>query len=226
MSVSPEPVLVCFALREEARPFEKLAGHRPHLRVLLTGMGPVNARRAVRAALAAARPAAVLSCGFAGGLDPALARGDVVFTADPARVWRERLLAAGAKPVKFHCAERIAATAAEKRRLRQSTGADAVEMESGAIEAECRRHGLPCATVRVISDTADEDLPVDFNRFLGPDQRLALTRLLGALVRQPGLLPALLELRRTTRAAAQRLAAVLAAVTVADPPSAGPAPRR
>lgn len=225
MSTSSKRVLVCFALREEARPFEKLAGRRPHVRVLVTGMGVVNAGRAVAAALAAVRPALVLSCGFAGGLDPALARGDAVFAADPGFVWRDRLLAAGAKPVKFHCAERIAATAAEKRRLRESTGADAVEMESAAIVAECRQRGVPSATVRVISDAADEDLPVDFNRFLGPDHRLALSRLLGAALRQPGLLRALLELRRTTREAAQRLARVLAAVTAVDPPSAPPFPR-
>lgn len=225
MSTSSKRVLVCFALREEARPFEKLAGCRPHLRMLITGMGPGNAGRAVAAALAAVRPALVLSCGFAGGLDPALARGDVVFAADPGFVWRDRLLAAGAKPVKFHCAERIAATAAEKRQLRESTGADAVEMESAAIVAECRQRGVPCATVRVISDAAGEDLPLDFNRFLGPNHRLALPRLLGAVLGQPGLLRVLLELHRTTREAAQRLARVLAAVTAVDPPSAPPFPR-
>lgn len=225
MSTSPERVLVCFALRDEARPFEALARRRPHLEVLVTGMGTVNARRAVQAALAAIHPELVLSCGFAGGLNPALARGDVVFAADPGFVWRDRLLAAGARPVKFHCAERIAATAAEKRRLRESTGADAVEMESAVIAAECRRRGVPCATVRVISDAAGEDLPVDFNRFLGPDHRLALLHLLGAVWRHPNLLRALLELRRTTREAAQRLAAVLAAVMAADWPSGLPFPR-
>jgi adenosylhomocysteine nucleosidase len=193
--------------------------------VLVTGMGRHNARRRSFLALASYQPELALTCGFAGGLDPALARGDVVFAADPAFVWRERLLAAGAQPAKFHCAERITATATEKRQLRESTGADAVEMESAAIEAECRRRGVPCATVRVISDAAGEDLPVDFNRFLGSDHRLELTRLLGAALRRPALVRALLELRRATRAAARRLAAVLAAVTAADPPSASRSPR-
>ncbi len=221
----PERVLVCFALREEARPFEELAGRRPHLRMLVTGMGRRNARRRSFLALASYQPDVVFTCGFAGGLNPVLARGDVVFAADPVFVWRDRLLAAGARPAVFHCAERIAATADEKRQLRGSTGADAVEMESAAIEAECRRRGVPCATVRVISDAAGEDLPVDFNRFLGPDHRLELTRLLGATLRRPGLVGALLELRRTTRAAAQRLAEVLAVVTAAAPPPAPQSPR-
>ncbi len=222
MNALPPRVLVCFALREEARPFEAQAGHRPHVRVLVTGMGRHNARRSARLALASAPPDVVLTCGFAGGLNPALARGEVVFAAEPGFVWRDRLLAAGARPATFHCADRIAATAAEKRQLREATGADAVEMESAAIAEACRRRGVPCVTVRVISDAAGEDLPVDFNRFLGPDQRLVLTRLVGAVLRRPALVRALLALRRTTRAAAQRLAAVLATVTAADPP---PAPR-
>ncbi len=216
MNAPPERVLVCFALPEEARPFEALAGRRPHVRVLVTGMGRQNARRRARPALASAPPAVVLTCGFAGGLNPALARGEVVFAAEPGFVWRDRLLAAGARPATFHCADRIAATAAEKRQLREATGADAVEMESAALAEECRQRGVPCATVRVISDAAGEDLPVDFNRFLGPDQRLVLSRLVGAALRRPALVRALLALRRTTRAAAQRLAEVLAAVT-ADP---------
>lgn len=229
MTPLPERLLVCFALREEARPFEQQAGRRPHLRVLVTGMGRQRARRRLRPALASFRPQLVLTCGFAGGLDPALARGDVVFAADPAFAWRDRLLAAGARPATFHCAARIAATAAEKGQLRRATGADAVEMESAIIEQECRRRGVPCATVRVISDAAGEDLPVDFNRFLTPGGRLAGWRLAAAVACQPGLLRHLLALRRAAREAAGRLAEVLTAFIAAagpglpPPPAPGPA---
>lgn len=216
MNAPPERVLVCFALAGEARPFRRRAGARRHVRVLVTGMGRDNARRALRDALAAVRPAAVLTCGLAGGLHPALARGAVLFSAAPDFAWSARLLAAGARLAVFHSADRIAATAAEKRRLREATGADAVEMESAAIVAVCREAGVPCATVRVISDAADEDLPLDFNRYLRPDFRLDWLRLLSAVARHPGRWRALRALHRQTRAAAGRLADVLAAVT-ADP---------
>lgn len=216
MNALPERVLVCFALAEEARPFRRRAGARPHVRVLVTGMGRDNAGRALREVLAAERPAAVLTCGLAGGLHPALARGAVLFSAAPDSPWSARLLAAGARPAVFHGADRIAATAAEKRRLREATGADAVEMESAAIVAVCREAGVPCATVRVISDAADEDLPLDFNRYLRPNFRLDWLRLLRAVARHPGRWRALRALHEQTRAAAVRLAEILVAVT-ADP---------
>ncbi len=84
---SPKPdsrrVLVCFAVKEEARAFQQLVADRSAIKVLLVGMGKRNAERAIRAALAEHRPQLVLTCGFAGGLRPDLAMGTVVFAADP-----------------------------------------------------------------------------------------------------------------------------------------------
>lgn len=122
------------------------------------------------------------------------------------------LLAAGARPATIHCADKVVATAAEKRALRQSTGADAVEMESGIIRAICREHNIPSATVRVITDGANEDLPFDFNRLMDAEQNVSYGKVALALLGSPGKLGALLKLQKQTRAAAQRLGQVLARV--------------
>jgi nucleoside phosphorylase len=162
-------VLVCFAVKEEAGAFKRMAGDRSHVKVILVGMGKRNAERAIRAALAEERPTLVLTCGFA----------------------------------------------AEKQALRQSTGADAVEMESQIIRAACHEQSIPSATVRVILDTAHEDLPLDFNQLMTADQKMDIAKLTMTVAKSPGKFGALLKLRRQSQAAAEKLAQVLVRITAA-----------
>lgn len=205
-------ILICFALQEEAAPFRKIAAGNPALEIIIVGIGRKNATRSIQAALARRQPALVLTCGFAGGLDPALTLGTVVFATKVERLYA-RFISAGAKPAAFYCADRIATTAAEKQQLRAQTRADAVEMESAAIHDACQAAEVPCATVRVISDTAAEDLPLDFNALAKPDQSLDFGKLALAIAKSPGKIGALMRLGKNTKFAAQQLAAVLAEIT-------------
>jgi adenosylhomocysteine nucleosidase len=211
---SKPTMAVCFALTEEAGTFKKIyTGNTP---VFYTGIGRLNAEKATREFLATNTPGLLLTCGFAGGLISDLKIGDVVFEmpsggSDSADV-RSKLTAAGAKAAKIACVDRIATTAKEKKKLREETGADAAEMESGAVQALCRERGILCATVRVISDTADEDLPLDFNNFLKEDKSLDMSKLMMAVARAPWKMGALMELQKNTKLAAQRLAEVLVKV--------------
>jgi aminoglycoside phosphotransferase (APT) family kinase protein len=85
-------------------------------------------------------------------------------------------------------------------------------MESGAIHAVCREHGIACVTVRVISDPADEDLPLDFNTLGKADKSLDFGKLAWAIAKSPGKIGALRKLQKQTGLAAKQLAAVLAQV--------------
>lgn len=200
--------LVCFALKEEAGAFRKLAGNSPGIRILLTGIGKKNAEKAVRDYLQKNTPQQVFTCGFAGGLDPNLNIGDVVFgTVD----WLvdKALAEAGARPASFYCAPHMVTTAKAKAELREKTRASVVEMESVFIYQVCLEHNISCATVRVISDVAEEDLPLDFNQLSNPDQSLNFGKLAWAVAKSPGKIPALLRLQRNSKFAAERLATVL-----------------
>jgi adenosylhomocysteine nucleosidase len=204
-------ILICFALKEEAAPFHKIAARHPGVATLVVGMGRQNAERSVRSFLPGFAPEQVLTCGFAGGLNPDLKLGDVAFeTSD--ETLRAKLLVAGAKPAKFFCADRIATTVAEKKALRDHTGAEVVEMESAAIQVVCAEKNIPCATVRVISDTANEDLPLDFNALAKPDKSLDFGKLAWAIAKSPGKIGALMELQKKTSFAARQLTDVLAKV--------------
>lgn len=200
-------ILVTFAVKEEARPFQRRLAEAPHIRTLVTGMGRRNAERIVIASLEATRPALLITAGFAGGLDPALPVGTVIFEAE--ETFTSELLAADARPGRFHCAERIAITTAEKQAFRASTGAEAVEMESEVIRTLCRERGIPAVTVRVISDAATEDLPLDFNALVTADGRPRPLPFALALLRQPHKIAELIRFQRRVNAAAERLADVL-----------------
>ncbi len=202
-------VLVCFAVKEEAAPF---LGELPSgVETLVTGMGAAAAERAVKPRLSERDWSLVLTCGFAGGLNPTLRPETVVFEADENFPVQQALLDAGAVGVRFHCAERVAVTAAEKAALRERTGADAVEMESGIIRRLCRERGIPSATVRVISDAAHEELPLDFNALMDADGKLNLGKLAVAVACRPHKIPALIALGQRSASAAGRLAAGLRA---------------
>ena len=202
-------ILVCFALKQEAKAFEKLVAADRRVNVLITGIGAGNAQASLRNLLAKERPTLVVSAGFAGGLRSELSSGTVLFDVAKKTGLEAPLLAAGARPATFHCVDRIATTAEQKRRLRQSSKADAVEMESAILCEICRSEKIPAATIRVVLDTADEDLPLDFNRFMTSDQRMNYLGLAAALVRTPGKVAALLRLQKRSATAAEKLAQVL-----------------
>ncbi len=201
------PVLVCFAVREEARFFR--APTRPVTEVLVTGMGVRNTERAFTNHLAAHAPRLVLTCGFAGGLNPVHPLGRVLFDASAATDFQPGLTRCGALPGRFAHSHRVVVTPGEKAQLFKATGADAVEMESSAIVSLCRGRAIPVIVIRVISDTAEESLPLDFNRYLTTDGGISLPRLLAGIAGSPASIPRLLGFRRRLNQAARSLGAAL-----------------
>jgi adenosylhomocysteine nucleosidase len=186
--MSGTAILVTFAVAEEARPFQAKLSPDQHVDTLLTGIGPDQARRTLLARLRDPAPRLLITAGFAGALDPALRSGDLVYV---------------------HCSQEVLITPEAKREARVATAADAVEMESGIIQELCRERRIPCAIVRVISDTADERLPLDFNACVKADGRLLWGALARHCILHPTALAGLLRLRATARSAANRLAGVL-----------------
>jgi adenosylhomocysteine nucleosidase len=134
----------------------------------------------------------VISTGFCGALDPTLRIGDIVIAGE-GEIWSE---------------DRVAVRAEDKRRLREKTGARVVEMEYAAVRAKAAEWGVPCRAVRVVSDSATEDLPLDLNRYRDAQGRFQLTRIaLSGLLRPFSVLPKLMQLDRNSKLASERLGA-------------------
>src|SRR5580698_8510464 len=106
VTAPPVDLLLCFAVKEEMKYF----GARL-CQVWMTGIGRKNAAINVRDAIARVRPERVITAGFAGGLNPALKCGTVIFDQDFDAGFGEDLEALGAVPAKFHCHRRVAITA-------------------------------------------------------------------------------------------------------------------
>jgi adenosylhomocysteine nucleosidase len=189
--------------------------------VAISGMGCAAAEVSA-AKLIEAGASALMSFGLAGGLDPALAAGSMVFPSEvisregasfpTSMEWRERLSAAvqGLGPVSagwLLTSARAIDSVAEKAAAFRDTGAVAVDMESLAIARLAAAHRLPFVALRVIVDTAADELPrAVVTASVGGQLRMG--RLLGAIVSAPAELGALIRLAGRYRTATRRLAAV------------------
>ena len=181
---------------------------RPAPRVLVSGGVPARTGELAQA-LIAEGATGLVSFGVAGGLDPALGVGAIllpreVLTSDGARFathpeWRSALSAAigeDATDTTMLGCDRFVGTVMEKRALFRETAAAAVDMESHVIAAAAAAAGLPFIVLRAITDPAGRALPITAEAGLGPDGRTRPFAVVGALMRRPGELPAVIHLAR------------------------------
>ncbi len=169
----------------------------------------------------------LLSWGVAGGLDPALAPGDLVIPAEvvaedggswPASLELRAAVATGI-PSPFRGEgqgggkyilglDRMVLSAAEKADLYKRTGAVAIDMESHRVALVAAAAGLPVLAVRAIGDPAGRALPALAARALGEDGRPRIGTVVAGLLRRPGDIGALLRVKRDTDSALTGLAGV------------------
>jgi nucleoside phosphorylase len=104
----------------------------------------------------------------------------------------------------FYSAERVVGRADEKRYLGERS--DAVEMESFEVLLESGAFGIPAVAIRAISDSVDDDLPLDMNRIFTDEGRVSIPRVLGQVALHPTSVPELVRLGQNSQTAAESLA--------------------
>lgn len=151
--------------------------------VAVSGPGAAAARRTTTAMIDGHSPRIVISAGLAGALELSLPLGRIVLP--------EKLLDAAGRHLLIDSfpsmaedaddidqsfddqrrltmvtVDRVATGPAAKADLREKTGAHAVDMETFYTAEICQRRQIPFATVRVIVDPLDRQLPDDVEALL------------------------------------------------------------
>lgn len=229
-------VLVTYAVEAEFAPWRRLRDlekveiggvaanrlqvGRASLDFVATGIGATNALHAAEAVISKEYSFCIVS-GFAGALEATVKLGDVVVaekvqhagnggTAICARNLVTRAAQDGAKLIPtLLTADHVVNTAAEKARL--SPFAPAVDMETFSILNVARARSLPAVAIRVISDSFDQDLPVDIDTMVDAQGQVKIAGVARYVARHPLTLPALVRLGRETKTAAEALAHFLEA---------------
>jgi len=181
------------------------------------GIGPEAARRAAEAVIVLYRPELLYSVGYAGALEPALKVGDVLIPAqiingsDSSRVdiskGQGTLLSLNA-----------VASVPQKSRLRESYGAQAIDMEASAVARAAEARGVGFRAIKVISDEFNFELPTD-GRFVDAEGRFHQGRFaLHALIR-PWLWLPLVHLASNSAHATRALCAELREIVAEEVPA-------
>jgi nucleoside phosphorylase len=190
--------------------------------LVVSGAGDARAYSAAREAIRQLSPRAYVSVGLSGGLAMGLAPGEVVlgestgfqdgtrYRADEAIIGRlsaEHSIKCGPLLV----SETVITTAAAKIEAARASGCIAVDMESCGAARAAEEAGVPFLAIRAVSDTVDEDLPVDFNRFM-KGGGMDWGQFIPYMITHPGVLPKLLILGRKSGIASRNLAGAFSGI--------------
>lgn len=174
------------------------------------GASPEGARRVARALLSRGCTG-LLSFGTAGGLDPDLGPGalvlaEAVVAPDGGRFatdapWRDRLRAALSGEADMAVATlagsgHAVSTPAAKRRLRETTGAAAVDMESLGVAEVAAQADVPFLALRAVADPAARAIPPWVMKAVLADGSIAPEAIIRPLLVRPWTVWALIGLAR------------------------------
>jgi adenosylhomocysteine nucleosidase len=191
-----------------------------------SGMGPGHAAAATETLISAAAPRCILNFGFAGGVLPGLAVGDLVL-AEGVFLLADGLLAAAPEPDAMLSDRLFDAFAAARFTLQRGTFITAaavmnkqevaaslpdgvrhpvLEMETAAVLRTAAAAGIPVVAVRGVSDAAEEELGFSLDEFCDAEFRISIPRVLRCIAGKPWIIAQLVRLSGNSKRAGRNLA--------------------
>ena len=190
-----------------------ISGRIDHREVAIvhTGVGAKNCNERLEVLLHKARPKLVIGSGFAGAIVNDLHVSELVLgenfsdrqlLATAERILQDRHL----RIVKLFTSTAIVDSVVERNEIARRSGAEAVDMETGAIAGVCNAHGVPLLSLRAISDSPTEPFPVAAHILFDIEQqRPNYGRLAVYLLRDPASVPKLLRFSKHIAQAREKL---------------------
>jgi len=172
--------------------------------LLCGGIGYEAGKRAAEAVIEYTGPSLLIATGLAGGLKPEWTLGRTMVAAEVVdeATGRRFKTAYGEGTV---VSSREIARAAKKRELASRFAADLVDMEGAAVAEVAEAHGLPFLAVKAVSDEMDFELP-PLQGFVDPEGRFQSARFGFWAAWHPRWWPAIVQLKRRSDLAAEKLA--------------------
>jgi nucleoside phosphorylase len=206
-----------FPGRDSSLKLYRAEGDGVDVDVLLTGIGwSAGAAASMLDELENRKPDVVISSGLAGALKAEYHVGDVLVAARVS--YRGTVHSLGTSVALVTAAVKSGATSVKsfvtnggivgEARAKQamSSVGDAVEMESFHVLSSVNAARIPSVAIRAISDTVEQDMPVDFSKVVDRAGHVRWTRMARELGRHPGRIPSLIQFGRESRRAAEKLA--------------------
>jgi adenosylhomocysteine nucleosidase len=188
-----QPLVKGWTFREQEHDGRRFRFFEKDAAVLVCGgIGAEAARRAAEATIELYSPDVIYSAGFAGALDPKLKVGEILL---PRRLVNAgdgssfEMEVGGGVLVSFGAV----AGKEQKKKLRDSFSADAVDMEAAVVARAAQLRGVRFGVVKAISDEFDFDLP-ESDRFVDANGRFSEARFALFSVVRPWLWPRVVRL--------------------------------
>jgi adenosylhomocysteine nucleosidase len=175
--------------------------------VVCGGIGAAASRRASEAVIAIFDPKIVCSAGFAGALDPKLRVGDLVRPSSVINAGDgSRTVIEGGEGVLVSFES--VANPGQKSKLRDSFGADAVDMEAAAVARSAEARHKEFTVVKAVSDEIDFEFPA-MERFVDSEGKFSQAAFAWYTAVRPWLWPRVMRLARNSSRASRALCAYL-----------------